>query len=79
VTAVRWFFPPGAQGLAGQIFLLLTAVGTGLVAYGGSILLIWQLCGRPEGSSESRLLTYLAQILGKYRPAFRRRSSGGQG
>jgi lipopolysaccharide exporter len=79
VTAVRWFPPPGAQGLAGQIFLLLTAVGTGLVAYGGSILLIWQLCGRPEGSSESRLLTYLAQILGKYRPEFRRRSSGGQG
>jgi lipopolysaccharide exporter len=67
VTAVGWLFPSAAQGLAGQALLLSAAIATGLVAYVGSILLVWQLCGRPEGSSESRLLSYLVQILRRYR------------
>lgn len=78
VTALRWLFPATPQGLVDQVLLLVAAVVTGLVAYVGSILLIWQLGGRPEGSSESRLLNYLAQILRTYRAAFRRPASGGQ-
>jgi lipopolysaccharide exporter len=78
VTALRLPFPASPQGLVDQVLLLVAAVVTGLVAYVGSILLTWQLCGRPEGSSESRLLNYVAQILRKHRAAFRRPASGGQ-
>jgi lipopolysaccharide exporter len=67
VGAIKWFLPISRDDLIDQLVLLAVAILIGFVAYSGSLLLLWTLCGRPVRSGESYILTYLGQSLSRRR------------
>ncbi|MDE2435387.1 MAG: oligosaccharide flippase family protein, partial [Sphingomonadales bacterium] len=48
VLALRWIAPTG-QGALGAVQFLLLAIPAGAATYGLSLLILWHLCGRPDG------------------------------
>jgi O-antigen/teichoic acid export membrane protein len=63
VGAVKMMLPISGSDLMGQLVLLAITVLVGVLVYVSSVLLMWQLSGRPTSSAESYLLAYLNQTL----------------
>jgi O-antigen/teichoic acid export membrane protein len=69
VGAIKWFPPVPKEGVAGHTILLVTAVVIGFIAYVGTLLALWWICGRPANSAESHVLAYLFHGMHKRRLA----------
>jgi lipopolysaccharide exporter len=60
LCVIKWFAPIGGSGNWDYLALLALSVAAGVITYGGSVLLLWRLSGRPTACAEAYLLSYLS-------------------
>src|SRR3546814_20832988 len=78
VLAFRFNPPVQGEGAIVDAVLLACSVGTGVLVYVGTTLLLWWTCGRPQDSAEAHVLT-IVRAAPRHRRMPSRSPAAGQG